>query len=76
VDGAKIASLGLRVRQGCSYHGLSLNVDMDLEPFSRINPCGYQGLRMTQVRDLGGPADLSLVAAELEKHLLQRLSPP
>lgn len=76
VNGAKIASLGLRVRQGCSYHGLSLNVDMDLEPFSRINPCGYQGLRMTQVRDLGGPADLSLVAAELEKHLLRRLSPP
>ncbi|MDM4771933.1 lipoyl(octanoyl) transferase LipB [Solimonas sp. SE-A11] len=76
VDGAKIASLGLRVRQGCSYHGLSLNVDMDLEPFSRINPCGYQGLRMVQVRELGGPADLSVVAAELEKHLRLRLSPP
>lgn len=76
VDGAKIASLGLRVRQGCSYHGLSLNVDMDLEPFSRINPCGYQGLRMTQVRELGGPADLSVVAVELERHLRNRLSPP
>lgn len=75
VDGAKIASLGLRVRQGCSYHGLSLNVDMDLEPFSRINPCGYQGLRMAQLRELGGPADLSVVAAELEKHLRLRLSP-
>lgn len=55
VDGRKIASLGLRIRKGCSYHGFSLNVDMDLEPFSRINPCGYAGLAMTQVRDfLGG----------------------
>jgi len=53
VDGAKIASLGLRIRQGRSYHGLSLNVDMDLEPFSRINPCGYPGLRVTQLCDLG-----------------------
>lgn len=53
VDGAKIASLGLRIRQGRSYHGLSLNVDMDLEPFGRINPCGYPGLRVTQLRDLG-----------------------
>lgn len=48
---AKIASLGLRVRRGCSFHGLSLNVDMDLEPFNRINPCGYQGLSMTQMRE-------------------------
>jgi lipoyl(octanoyl) transferase len=53
VDGAKVASLGLRIRQGRSYHGLSLNVDMDLEPFTRINPCGYPGLRVTQLRDLG-----------------------
>lgn len=53
VDDAKIASLGLRIRQGRSYHGLSLNVDMDLEPFRRINPCGYPGLRVTQLRDLG-----------------------
>ena len=52
VQGAKIASLGLRVRRGCSFHGLSLNVDMDLAPFLRINPCGYQGLAMTQMRDL------------------------
>jgi lipoyl(octanoyl) transferase len=50
---AKVASLGLRIRQGRSYHGLSLNVDMDLEPFTRINPCGYPGLRVTQLRDLG-----------------------
>ena len=48
-----MASLGLRIRQGRCYHGLSLNVDMDLEPFSRINPCGYPGLRVTQLRDLG-----------------------
>ncbi|HFD81161.1 MAG TPA: lipoyl(octanoyl) transferase LipB [Gammaproteobacteria bacterium] len=53
VDGAKIAALGLRVRRGCSYHGLAFNVDMDLEPFSRIDPCGYAGLAVTQVRDLG-----------------------
>lgn len=51
VDDAKIASLGLRIRRGCSFHGLALNVDMDLEPFGRINPCGYQGLRMTQLVD-------------------------
>lgn len=51
VDGAKIASLGLRIRNGCSYHGLSLNVAMDLEPFKRINPCGYAGLAITQVSD-------------------------
>ncbi|MEN8803683.1 MAG: lipoyl(octanoyl) transferase LipB [Thiogranum sp.] len=53
VDGAKIAALGLRIRRGCSYHGLALNVKMDLEPFSRINPCGYRGLAVTQLSDLG-----------------------
>lgn len=53
VDGAKIAALGLRVRQGCTYHGLALNVDMDLAPFGAINPCGYPGMRVTQSRDLG-----------------------
>ena len=52
VDGAKIASLGLRVRRGCSYHGLALNVDMDLEPFQRINPCGYAGLEITSLARL------------------------
>ncbi len=52
VDGHKIASLGLRVRHGCSYHGIALNADMDLEPFGRINPCGYPGLEVTQVADL------------------------
>lgn len=65
----KIGSIGLRVSRGCSYHGLSLNVDMDLEPFSRINPCGYAGLRMTQLRDLGVTADLAHVAQRLEARL-------
>ncbi len=73
---AKIGSLGLRVRRGCSYHGLSLNVAMDLEPFSRINPCGYRGLRMTQIADLGGPADVDTVARDLTPHLLERLGYP
>ena len=62
VGEAKIGALGLRVRRGCSFHGLALNVGMDLEPFRRINPCGYQGLQVTQVLDLGGPG--SLVAVE------------
>ncbi|MBI5329796.1 MAG: lipoyl(octanoyl) transferase LipB [Betaproteobacteria bacterium] len=53
VAGAKIAALGLRVRGGCSYHGLALNVDMDLTPFRAINPCGYAGMAVTQMRDLG-----------------------
>lgn len=61
VDGAKIAALGLRIRNGCSYHGMALNVDMDLAPFSAINPCGYEGLAVTQTRNLGialGPAEM------------------
>jgi lipoyl(octanoyl) transferase len=53
VDGAKIAALGLRVKQGCTYHGLAFNVDMDLAPFTAINPCGYAGMAVTQCRDLG-----------------------
>lgn len=65
VNGAKVASLGLRVRQGRSYHGLSLNVDMELEPFTRINPCGYPGLRVTQLRDLGVFLTPAAVAEEL-----------
>lgn len=61
VKEAKIASIGLRIRKGCSYHGLSLNVDMDLEPFSRINPCGFPHLPITQIRDQGGPSDITIV---------------
>jgi len=70
----KIGSLGLRVRRGCTYHGLSLNVAMDLEPFGRINPCGYQGLQMTQVSALGGPADVSVVGEALLIHLLRNVT--
>jgi lipoyl(octanoyl) transferase len=63
VDARKIASLGLRVRRGCSFHGVAINVHMDLEPFQRINPCGYNGLQMTQMHDLLDPApDLHAVA--------------
>ncbi|HVA54205.1 MAG TPA: lipoyl(octanoyl) transferase LipB, partial [Gammaproteobacteria bacterium] len=72
-DGRKLASLGLRVRHGCSYHGLAFNIAMDLEPFSRINPCGYTGLQMSQVSELGGPKDLNAVSARLKPHLLEYL---
>ena len=65
VDGKKIASLGLRIRKGCSYHGLSLNVDMDLSPFTTINPCGYPGLEVTQLVDLGVPVKPYEVAVPL-----------
>jgi lipoyl(octanoyl) transferase len=65
VAGAKIASLGLRVRRGCSYHGLSLNVDMDLEPFGRINPCGLLGMQVAQVRDLAASVSMDEVKARL-----------
>ena len=70
VEGAKIASLGLRVRRGCSYHGLSLNVAMDLEPFSRINPCGLVGQQVTQLNDLVGPIALDEVKPRLIDALL------
>jgi len=73
VADSKLASLGLRIRRQCSYHGLALNVDMDLEPFSRINPCGYQGLKVTCMRDLGVPATVADVAAELRDRLLDVL---
>ena len=69
IDGAKVAALGLRVKNGCSYHGVSLNVDMDLTPFTWINPCGYSGLQTIQLKDFGvteGPED---VATRLLGHL-------
>ncbi len=72
VDDKKIAALGLRVRHGCSYHGLSLNVDMDLTPFSHINPCGYEGLETTQLRELRPDIELARVADELQRHLLKQ----
>lgn len=73
VDGAKIAALGLRVRRGCSYHGLALNVDMDLAPFSMINPCGYAGMPTTRLADFGVGDDLDAVGARLLGHLLALL---
>jgi len=73
VAGAKVASLGLRIRRGCSYHGLALNVHMDLEPFSRINPCGLRGLEVTQLADLGGPRHVDDVKLPLTQRLIERL---
>jgi lipoyl(octanoyl) transferase len=73
VDGAKIASLGLRIRNGCSFHGLALNVDMDLDPFKRINPCGYAGLAMTQLREQAGPIEFAEVSARLRAQLVKHL---
>lgn len=76
IDGAKVAALGLRVRNGCSYHGLSLNVDMDLSPFSAINPCGYPGLQTVQLRDFGVPESVEEVGERLLAHLERLLPPP
>lgn len=73
VDGRKIAALGLRVRKGRSFHGLSFNVDMDLEPFSRINPCGYEGLEVTQLADLVEEFDFKDVERLLLSHLQQQI---
>jgi lipoyl(octanoyl) transferase len=73
VEGRKLASVGIRVRRGASYHGLALNVRLDLEPFGRINPCGYQGLQMTQLADLSGLRSVSAAAEALEPHLLRAL---
>lgn len=74
VKGDKIASLGLRVRRGCSFHGLALNVDMDMSPFERINPCGYAGLQMTQLKDLVAmPPAFDEVAKRLEQVLRRQL---
>ena len=70
---AKIAALGLRIRRGCSYHGLSLNVDMELAPFSAINPCGYAGMPVTQMRDLGIALTSSQAADALTRHLIRLL---
>lgn len=73
VDGRKLASLGLRVKNGASYHGLSLNVDMDLAPFGRIAPCGYPGLAVTQLADLGIRMDVETAGRRLAEHLVRRL---
>ncbi len=73
VGDCKLASVGLRIQRGASYHGLALNVHMDLEPFARINPCGYAGLQMTQLSQLGGPDDVAAVASGLAPLLSARL---
>jgi len=73
VAGAKIASLGLRVRRGCSYHGIAFNVDMDLAPFSWIDPCGYPGQAVTQLDDLGLRRDMADVGRDLLGHLTREL---
>lgn len=73
VNEAKIASLGLRVRRGCSFHGLALNVNMDMEPFARINPCGYAGLAMCQVSDFHADATVADLEHRLVKELARRL---
>ena len=70
IEDKKIAALGLRVRSGCSYHGLSINVDMDLEPFSKINPCGYKGLEVTSLKEQGSPAEVQDIAARMRQLLL------
>lgn len=73
IDGAKICALGLRVKRGCTYHGLSFNIDMDLEPFSRINPCGYTNLKVVQLKDFGVPTDISQIAPKLIRYLKAEL---
>ena len=73
VGDAKVMALGLRVRRGCSFHGLAFNIAMDLEPFARINPCGFRGLAVTSVVDLGGPGDLAGVKPALVQALSRRL---
>ena len=73
VDGRKIAALGLRIRKGCSFHGLALNVDMDLEPFARINPCGYQGMEVTQLSELADSVDIGTVEKRVLSHLQHQL---
>jgi lipoyl(octanoyl) transferase len=74
VESRKIASIGLRIRRGCSYHGLAVNVDVDLAPFRLINPCGFAGLQVTRLVDEGGPADMRQVGEALTAILLERLA--
>jgi lipoyl(octanoyl) transferase len=73
VAGVKLASVGLRIRRGASFHGMALNVDVDLEPFSRINPCGFKDLELTDLARLGGASDLATVRDRLLPHLLRHL---
>ena len=72
VDDAKISALGLRVKRGCSYHGLSINIDMDMSPFQQINPCGYEGLAVTQLKDLSELPDFKDTEQQLLKKICQQ----
>jgi lipoyl(octanoyl) transferase len=74
IDGVKLASVGLRIRRGSSFHGMALNVDVDLEPFSRINPCGFKDLQLTDLARLGADNDLAAVRDKLLPHLLRHLA--
>ncbi len=76
VDNKKLASVGLRIRRGASFHGMALNVDVDMEPFSRINPCGYRGLEMTDLKRLGVDLSLRESAEKLLPHFLRHLGLP
>ncbi len=73
VGGAKVAALGLRVKGGCCYHGVALNVDMELEPYAAINPCGYPGMKVTQLRDLGVETNWARAGGELLAHLERQI---
>lgn len=75
VDGRKLAAVGLRVRRGCTYHGLAFNIAMDLSPFARINPCGYEGLEVTQLSDLANVGGADEIRNLFETALVRRLSP-
>ena len=74
VQEQKIASLGLRVRKGCTFHGLALNVNMDLSPFSRINPCGYAGMKMIQTKDIAGPLTVDEAKQALQSQFVAQLA--
>jgi len=74
IDGVKLASVGLRIRRGASFHGMALNVDVDLEPFSRINPCGFEDLELTDLKRLGADSNLETVRDKLLPHLLRHLN--
>jgi len=76
IDNRKLAALGLRIRKGCSFHGLSLNVDMDLSPFSMINPCGYSGLEVTQLKDLGINDSMENISTQFQTHFERLLDKP
>jgi len=76
VDGAKIAAIGLRIARGCSYHGIAVNVDLDLEPFARIDPCGYPGLRATSLAALGARATIHAAQQRLGDALARSLAAP